>query len=128
MGLFSKKCDICFKMKNGVKKNRKGWSICSDCRNLALSRMSNDELQDANIQEISYATRNDSLSKTIELIEAEHYSITEALDELKPDAEDLNLMLKSDEICYYYGGARSYHEKNIVRSVINPGKGTESQS
>ena len=86
MGLFSKTCDICFKMKNGVKKNRKGWSICSDCRNLALSRMSNDELQDANIQEISYATRNGSLSKIIELIEAKHYSITEALDDLKPDA------------------------------------------
>lgn len=123
MGLFSKKCDICFKMKSGVKKNKKGWNICSDCRNLALNRMSNDELQDANIQEISYASRNGSLSKTIELIEAEHYSIAEALDELKPDVEDINLMLKNDEICYYYGGARSYHEKNIITAYKSSNSG-----
>ena len=123
MGLFSKKCDICFKMKSGVKKNRKSCNICSDCRNLALNRMSNDELQDANIQEISYATRNGSLCKTIELIETKHYSITEALDKLKPDAEDINLMLKNDEICYYYGGARSYHEKNIITAYKSSNSG-----
>lgn len=123
MGLFSKKCDICFRMKSGVKKNRKGWNVCGDCRNLALNRMSNDELQDANIQEISYAARNGSLSKTIELIETKHYSIIEALDELKPDKEDVNLMLKNDEVCYYYGSARSYHEKNIITAYKSSSSG-----
>ena len=123
MGLFSKKCDICFKMKTGVKKNNKGWNICSDCRDLALNRMSNDELQDANIQEISYATSNGSLSKTIALIESEHYSITEALEQLKPEKEDVNLMLKSDEVCYYYGGARSYHEKNVITAYKSTNSG-----
>ena len=107
MGLFSKKCDICFNLKNGVKKNKRGCNICSDCRKAALNRMSNDEFQNANIQEVSYATKNGSLSKTIELIESQHYSIDEALDILKPDKEDINLMLKNDEVCYYYGVARS---------------------
>lgn len=114
MGLFSKKCDICFQMKNVVKKNKRGLNICNDCKKTALDKISKEEFQNGNIYEISYVTRNGSLSKTIQLIENQNYTVREALDELKPDQEDVDLMLKNDEICYYYGGARAYNEKNII--------------
>ena len=117
MFFLSKKCDICFQNKMNVKKNKRGWNICNDCKNLALNKMSINEFQNANIEEISYAVRNGSLSKTIELIESQHYSTDEALNKFKLNREDISLILKNNEVCYYYGSARSYNEKKLLQNI-----------
>ena len=118
-----KKCDNCFKVKKGVKKNKRGVSICADCKKLALKVMAEQEFQNANIQEISYASKGGSLPVGIEYCKQNNLSAKETLDKLMPDKEDVGLSFSSNEICYYQGGARSYIEKNIVTRYENSSAG-----
>lgn len=124
MGLFTKKCDICFHEKSGVRKNRRGWKVCSDCRTNALKKMSDNEFMSANIQEISYASKeNGSLTASISYCESKKFNAKDTLDNLKPEVGDVEISLKSGEVCYYQGGARGYNEKNMVTGYQSTGGG-----
>ena len=104
-----------------MKKNREGWKVCADCRNDAFKRMSNNEFMSANIQEIGYDSKeNGSLTATINYCESKEFNAKDTLDNLKPEVEDIELSLKSGEVCYYQGSARGYNEKTwlLVTKVL----------
>lgn len=115
MGLFSTKCDICFKEKGFVSKTNRGIKVCSDCKRKALKIMPENYFQLANISEISYAARDGSLNAGIEYCESENFSATEALKQLSPDPADVGISLGKDEVCFYKGSARSKKTKSIIK-------------
>lgn len=118
-----KRCDICFKEKKGIKKNNRGLEICADCRSSALKVMSEQEYKNANILEISYASKGGSSPIGINYCEKNKLSAKDALDLLMPDRENVELSFSPDEICYYQGSARSYKEKNIITKYENSSAG-----